>query len=102
MGPMVQDPKLGKPEKMKEVVIADEMNVDVMNIGSSIRTSASGTCSDLKQGGQSSAPVLVPEGRVHGGSLMALLAGGSDSNTSSIGNTSSGPKKSYMMPQNWM
>ncbi|BFG31845.1 hypothetical protein CerSpe_181190 [Prunus speciosa] len=102
LGPMVQDPKLGKSDKMKEVATADDMNVDVMNIGSSIRTSATGTCSDLKQAGQSSAPVLVPEGRVHGGSLMAMLAGGSDSKANSRGSNSSGPKKSYMMPQNWM
>ncbi|KAM2938430.1 hypothetical protein FF1_038220 [Malus domestica] len=103
LGPMVQDPKLGKSEKMKEVVIADDMNVDVMNIVSGIRTSATGTYSDLKHGGQSSVPTLVPEGRVHGGSLMALLAGGSsDANTNSMGSNSSGPKKSYMMHQNWM
>lgn len=100
---MVQDPKLGKSEKMKEVVIADDMNVDVMNTVSGIRTSATGTYSDLKHGGQSSVPTLVPEGRVHGGSLMALLAGGSsDANTNSMGSNSSGPKKSYMMHQNWM
>ncbi|XP_068308146.1 uncharacterized protein [Pyrus communis] len=103
LGPMVQDPKRGKSEKMKEVVIADDMNVDVMNIVSGIRTSATGAYSDLKHGGESSVPTIVPEGRVHGGSLMALLAGdGLDSNANSMGSNPSGPKKSYMMHQNWM
>ncbi|KAK9927074.1 hypothetical protein M0R45_024276 [Rubus argutus] len=102
LGPIVQDPKLGNLEKAKEV---DEMNVDyAMTIGSIATNSASRSCSDLKQGGNSvgQPSVIVPEGRVHGGSLMALLAGGSDANTNIMGTDSSVPMKSYMVPQNWM
>ncbi|KAM5572300.1 hypothetical protein ABKV19_012386 [Rosa sericea] len=102
LGPIVQEPKLGKLEKVKEV---DEMNVDdAMTIGS-IATTVSRSCSDLKHGGDSvgQPSVIVPEGRVHGGSLMALLAGGSDTaNTNIMGSDSSVPVKSYMMPKNWM
>lgn len=102
MGPIVQDPKLGKLEKAKEV---DEMNVDyAMTVGSIATNSASRSCSDLKHGGNSvgQPSVIVPEGRVHGGSLMALLAGGSDANTNIMGTDSAVPMKSYMMSQNWM
>lgn len=117
LGPAVQDPKLSKPEKSKEV-ITEEMTVDIMKMGSSVGTSAGKTCSDLKkyevlkhitagEGGLSSMSVLVPEGRVHGGSLMAMLTGSSDigcssSNKGRDGDPSSEPWNSYMLPQSWM
>lgn len=117
LGPVVQDPKLSKPEKLKEA-ITEEMNVDIMKMGNSLGTSAGKTCSDLKQyevlkhitageGALSPMSVLVPEGRVHGGSLMAMLTGSSNigcssSNKERDGDPSSEPWKSYMLPQSWM
>ncbi|KAJ4711978.1 putative Transcription factor [Melia azedarach] len=117
LGPVIQDPKLNQPEKMKEVVTADEMNVDMMKMGSGLGTSAGRTYytdsiigvpnagTTVGQGNVLSMSVYVPEGRVHGGSLMAMLAGGS-------GVSSSGSKvvagdtlelgKSSLMPQGWM
>lgn len=82
---------------MREV---DEMNVDDAMTNGSIATTASGSCSGLKNGGSSvgQPSVIVPEGRVHGGSLMALLSGGSGT----AGSDSSLPMKPYMMPKNWM
>ncbi|KAK4844097.1 hypothetical protein QYF36_016430 [Acer negundo] len=107
LGPMVQDPKLDKPEKMKEVA-TDDMNMEIV-----MGSSAGRAYSDFKKappnvpnpqisvggGGISPMPAFVPEGRVHGGSLMAMLAGSSSlvSNSSPLV-----PEKSRMMPQSWM
>ncbi|RVX04218.1 putative WRKY transcription factor 19 [Vitis vinifera] len=84
----VQIPTPSKPEKMKDVVTTEDMNVDIMKMmGSSIVNPAGWTGLELKQVGlpqphlpareirPSPVPVLAPEGRVHGGSLMAMLAG---------------------------
>ncbi|EEF51275.1 transcription factor, putative [Ricinus communis] len=114
LGPIIQEPKSIQTEKMKEVMIAEDMNVD--NLGSSMGASSSKS-TDLKhfgvpnahipagEAGMSSMPVFVPEGRVHGGSLMAMLAGdssvGSSSNLVVAGNPSD-PRKTYMVPQSWM
>lgn len=113
---MVQDPKLNKPEKMEEVVTADDMNVDIMKMGSGLGTSA-GKSSDSKHGvanagnsvgggGHPSVPVFVPEGRVHGGSLMAMLAGSSGVSSNSSKFVVAGDAlmtgKSSIMPQSWM
>ncbi|KAM4123268.1 hypothetical protein ACB094_01G146800 [Castanea mollissima] len=98
LGLMVQDPKLSQPEKMKEV-ITEDMNVDVVKMGSSIVTLAGRT--DLNK----PAPVFLPEGRVHGGSLMAMLTGSSGIGSSSskgVVGASSEPTKTYMMPHGWM
>ncbi|OMP06098.1 putative transcription factor [Corchorus olitorius] len=82
LGPIVQDPRLSKSEKMKEIVIAEDMNVDIMKMGSDIEASADRTCSGLNQYGHPNARISVgeggftvfaPEGRVHGGSLLAML-----------------------------
>lgn len=116
LGPVVLDPNLHKPEKMKEVVTADDMNVDIMKMGSGLGSSA-GKSSDSKHGasnvsdsvgggGFPSVPVFVPEGRVHGGSLMAMLAGSSgvSSNSSKVV-VACDPLvtgKSSIMPQSWM
>ncbi|KAH7839167.1 hypothetical protein Vadar_000670 [Vaccinium darrowii] len=111
LGPVVQDPKPSMPEKMKELVISvEDMNVDVMQMG---RTSFHLEQFRLSQnrlpvggdGGLSGTPVLVPEGRVHGGSLLAMLRGSSD--LGSHGNKSfmvgpSDPAKSYVAPRNWL
>lgn len=104
---------------MKDVVTTEDMNVDIMKMmGSSIVNPAGWTGLELKQVGlpqphlpareirPSPVPVLAPEGRVHGGSLMAMLAGSpglspSDSKTLISGGPSE-PRKPYMMPQSWM
>ena len=101
---LIQDPKLSLPEKMKDVVIAEEMNVDVVKMGSVVGTSAGRTCS-VGEGNLSPAPVYLPEGRVHGGSLMAMLTAssgvGSSSSKGVVGGSSE-PMKTYMMPHGWM
>ncbi|KAJ4955733.1 hypothetical protein NE237_012516 [Protea cynaroides] len=87
----VREPKPSKPEKMKEVVTED-MHVDVMNMGSSGENFAGWSGFDsngyrhpaiaLQLSPQVHFPpgtsglVSQPEGRVHGGSLMAMLASG--------------------------
>jgi len=102
---MVQDPNLIPPEKE---VITEDMNVDVLKIGNSTATSAGRTHSDLKlsvrEGKIPLVPVYIPEGRVHGGSLMALLTAGSDlgSSRGKAVVASSEPMKSYMMPRGWI
>ncbi|KAE8055427.1 hypothetical protein FH972_012267 [Carpinus fangiana] len=105
LGPMVHDPNLIQPEKE---VITEDMNVDVLKIGNSMATSAGRTHSDLKlsvrEGKIPSVPVYIPEGRVHGGSLMALLTAGSDlgSSRGKAVVASSEPMKSYMTPRGWI
>ncbi|XP_052209997.1 uncharacterized protein LOC127813205 isoform X1 [Diospyros lotus] len=89
LGPMVHDPKPNKPQKMKEVVNGEDMNVDIMNMQSSGVTIPGPDSFNWKQfelqhaclpGGdevRSAPPALAPEGRVHGGSLLAMLTGSS-------------------------
>jgi hypothetical protein len=108
------------PDHLKQVLFNKEMEVAMMKIGSSLGTAtATGTCSDLNQlevatartsaeeGGHFPMSVAVPEGRVHGGSLMAMLSAGSSSATSSGKGLASGdpsiPIKGYnTMPQSWI
>ncbi|KAL3499279.1 hypothetical protein ACH5RR_038372 [Cinchona calisaya] len=109
---LVQDPEPSNPEKMKRVIIADDMNADVMKMESSLVTSFAGSGWEYvgpPQGGQ---PVggsaisnadAIPEGRVHGGSLMAMMIGNSVLNFSSSSNQA-GPSergKSWIH-QSWM
>ncbi|XP_050227273.1 uncharacterized protein LOC126676942 [Mercurialis annua] len=112
LGPIIQDTKTGQPRKMKELVIAEDMNDDVVNVGTQIEASSykttdmehfGGPNAHLSSGeaGFRSVPVFVPEGRVHGGSLMAMLSIGSSSNRVVAGNPSD-PRISYMMPRSWM
>lgn len=110
IGPIVQDPKC-KLDKMKEVVTSDDKNVDSLKVGNA-GTSGGGSHSDSKHGIPNvpkshikSKSVFVPEGRVHGGSLMAMLAGSSGLNS----NNSAGAQeesleieRSSVMPQRWM
>ncbi|KAM7531360.1 hypothetical protein LguiB_034770 [Lonicera macranthoides] len=95
-----------KPEKMKNVFDAknnQDMVIDVMNMDNSFGTSAGCTGSVWKHFGVEQSSDEVPEGRVHGGSLIALLAAGStrSSSKNTIGRPSE-PEKYYMMPQNWI
>jgi len=117
LGPMVQDPKISQSEKTKEVVTVEDMTVDIVKMGTSARDSLGRTTSDLKhfgvsnahlsasEAGLSSMPVFVSEGRVHGGSLMAMLAGGSGVGSCSnqiVAGDPPEPRKSYITTQNWM
>ncbi|XVF53003.1 hypothetical protein PTKIN_Ptkin05aG0063500 [Pterospermum kingtungense] len=114
LGPIVQDPKLNNSGKLKEIVTTEDMNVDVMKMGSGVEASAGRTCSGLNQYGAPNARNSVgkggcsdfaPEGRVHGGSLMTMLGGGSglsSGNSESSTGDPSDPSKSFMAPQNWM
>ncbi|XVF13040.1 hypothetical protein REPUB_Repub08aG0173500 [Reevesia pubescens] len=114
LGTIVQDPKLSKSEKMKEIVTAEDMNVGIIKMGSGIEALAGTNCSGLNQYGLPNArnsvgeggfSVFVPEGRVHGGSLMAMLVGGSGlglGNSEGLAGDPSEPSKSFMAPQSWM
>lgn len=105
LGTMVQDPKPRKPEKLKEAVNAEVMNVDNIMIDDGGGISAGWNNFNPKPYGRPEAQIPVSEGRVHGGSLMAMLAGsplhGSSSGRSSIGGPSE-ERHSYMMSQSWM
>jgi hypothetical protein len=114
---MVQDPKISQSEKMKEVVTAEDMTIDIVKMGTSAAASTGRTTTDLKhfgdsstpisvrEAGLSSIPVFVSEGRVRGGSLMAMIAGGFGVGSSSnqvVAGDPSEPRKSYVIHQNWM
>ncbi|GMH22670.1 hypothetical protein Nepgr_024513 [Nepenthes gracilis] len=97
MGPLVQNPKYCEPDKSKDAVTADG-NTDTIKI-------------DMKQAylpfseeGSSLGP--VPEGRVHGGSLMAMLKAGLSCVASSHGSTLVGgpsePTNSHLVPHRWI
>ncbi|KAF2313399.1 hypothetical protein GH714_010776 [Hevea brasiliensis] len=62
LGPIIQDPKVSQPEKMKEAVIAEDMNVDTVKMGTNIVALASKTTSDMKTFGvpNSHTPVGEP------------------------------------------
>lgn len=86
---MVHDPKLKMPEKIKDVLpTSDNMNVDTTNIGGTPMESS--VPNWLQTGASNAADVRArePEGRVHGGSLLAMLKGGSRMNDT--------------MPRNWI
>ena len=115
LGSVVQDPHSSKADELKQVLIDKNMDVNMMKIGSSLGAAA--TCSDfeqleaatahvsVKEGGHLPMSVVVPEGRVHGGSLMAMLTGSSSRGSSSgrglVGDPSE-PIKGYAMPQSWI
>nr|GMD97635.1 putative wrky transcription factor 19 [Ipomoea batatas] len=105
IGVIVQDTTPNKPEKLNNTVSHDDMNVDTIKMETSVLTSqnsSSGKCFGLKQ---ASMPVRAPEGRVHGGILMALLT--NNNSGLSLGNNTgmvnpSEPGKTYTVSQNWM
>lgn len=109
LGSMVLDLAPNHPEKMKGIAHVEDICFDVTKMHSSGMTSSDG--SDMKYLGfnQPNIPVggsssSVSEGRVHGGSLMALLAGGSGrtSNSSKGAVTASEPGSSFVVSKNWM
>nr|KYP58663.1 putative WRKY transcription factor 19 [Cajanus cajan] len=116
LGSVVQDPHSSKPDELKQVLVDKNMDIDMMKMGSSLGNAA--TCSDFKQyeaaatghvssreGGHLPMSVAVPEGRVHGGSLMAMLTGGSSRGSCSGRDLVSEPCESikgYPVPQSWI
>ncbi|KAJ8764875.1 hypothetical protein K2173_010340 [Erythroxylum novogranatense] len=94
LAPMVEDPKISQTEKVKEVATED-INDDIVNKDTNLGASEVGNISGLKHLGianayisvveaaMSSMSAFVPEGRVHGGSLMTMLACGSGVNSTS-------------------
>ena len=98
MGPLVQDPKTERPEKMKDA-ITEDMNVDI------IKAAASNTLFSPKQfGGSGPSNFSVGEGRVHGGSHFMKVGSvlGTGSSTGAVASDSSQLMKSLAMPHNWM
>ncbi|XP_027342777.1 uncharacterized protein LOC113855359 isoform X2 [Abrus precatorius] len=101
LGSVIQDPHSSKTDELKLVLESKNMDVDIMKIGSA----ALRTCSDFKlyevasahvsakEGGHLPMSVAVPEGRVHGGSLMAMLTGGSGRGSSNGRGLVSDPSK---------
>ncbi|XP_043714319.1 uncharacterized protein LOC122662679 [Telopea speciosissima] len=117
----VQEPKPSKPEKMKQVVM-DDMHVDVMKMSSGNFAGWSGFYSNgyrqpaialqfapqvqfpPGKAGPPTGPVSLPEGRVHGGILMAMLASGAGLTPSSENQVVGGPSEpgtSNKVPE-WM
>lgn len=110
----VQDPHSSKPGEPKQVLLDRDIEMAMMK-GTA---AAPRSCSVLKQYEVASAdfsaeegdhfprPVAVPEGRVHGGSLMAMLTGNSSGGSSSrkgLASTNpSEPIKGHFMPQSWI
>ncbi|TKY70990.1 WRKY transcription factor 19 [Spatholobus suberectus] len=94
LGPVIQDTHVIKLDELKQIVINHDIDVDMMKMGSP-RTDGAITCSDVelnevestclpaREDGHTPMSVAVPEGRVHGGSLMAMLMGSSGLGTSS-------------------
>lgn len=84
LGVIFQDPKLKRPENIEEVLsrdmIADNIDIGGGGGGSHFYMNDSHLSPAVK--GSSSGP--IPEGRVHGGSLMAVLKNGPDLRLSNI------------------
>ncbi|GAB4834495.1 hypothetical protein Ancab_032752 [Ancistrocladus abbreviatus] len=106
--PLVQDPESSNSDKMKDV-LAPDANVDSIKIGCSTATIGGWTGFDTKHSHLPSTvegPGLgpVPEGRVHGGSLMAMLKGPSlvSSSSRNLIGGSSEPVNSSVIPQRWI
>ncbi|KAK3434284.1 hypothetical protein EUGRSUZ_D01792 [Eucalyptus grandis] len=106
VGPILQGQKVTQPEEMEEVVNTEDMNIDVGNI-----------CNlDLNQfePGSSKLPIaqspsdsstVASEGRVHGGSLMAMLNGGialGSDKDKSLESDEPETGKSLVVPRRWI
>ncbi|KAK7307883.1 hypothetical protein VNO77_41327 [Canavalia gladiata] len=87
LGPVNHDTLVSKLHEPKQIINNKDMDVDMMKVGGSPRTAGGITCPKLSEVGSTHLPaeedghipmtVAVPEGRVHGGSLMAMLMGSS-------------------------
>ncbi|XP_027360520.1 uncharacterized protein LOC113868811 [Abrus precatorius] len=116
LGPVTQETYVSKPDELKQSVIDKDMDVDMMNMSSSPQTAGAITYCDVKinevaihrpagPDGHMPMSVAVPEGRVHGGSLIAMLVGssslGSGSERSPVSDPSE-PIKACTVPQSWV
>lgn len=94
----MMDSKLSQAEQMKQLMSFDNMNADIMQMDNSFISSSSASdwsyaADPTLEGSASTSGNKVPEGRVHGGSLMAALNGKSalslsrtqDGNPSQVG-----------------
>ncbi|KAI4326873.1 hypothetical protein L6164_019398 [Bauhinia variegata] len=118
LGTVVQDPRVSRSDELKQVLIDKDTGMDMMKKGSHLGFVGVKACPETKQcevasaqvsagdGGHVPVSVAVPEGRVHGGSLMAMLVGnsgfGSSSGTRGIVNDSSEPIEACIMPRRWI
>lgn len=97
---------------MKTVVAGEEMNIDVpgassFKIHSDLKKYGSSSTQFSVEEASPSAPAFAPEGRVHGGSLMAMLTDGLTLGPGSINSLSCDPSdteksKYLMMSQSWL
>lgn len=106
---MVHDSKMC--EMTKGVINTEDASADYMMMDNTVLpTGCIGSM--WKEGslpiglGATSSRVVVPEGRVHGGGLIALLSGSSEqmlnvNNNFVVGHPSE-PGKFYMMPRKWV
>ncbi|KAK1377139.1 Transcription factor [Heracleum sosnowskyi] len=110
VGVIVQDSKFS--EMTKEVINHEDNTADYMMMDNTVVPTTGCISSMWKEGslsvslGTTSSPVVVPEGRVHGGGLLALLSGSSEqmlngNNNFVVGHPSE-PGKYYMMPTKWV
>lgn len=102
LGSVVQNPHSSKPDALKQVLVDKYVDMDMMKMGISGGIAAH---ISAEEGDNLPTSVAVPEGRVHGGSLMAMLAGSSGlgpSSGSGLVSDPSAPIKGYMMPQRWI
>ncbi|XP_061341144.1 uncharacterized protein LOC133287533 [Gastrolobium bilobum] len=117
LGSVVQSTHACKPDELKQIHIHKDMDVDMMKMDNSPGPACKITCSDFKlsevasthvpAGEDDHAPVsvAVPEGRVHGGSLMAMLKGSSGLGSSSgrgLVSDPSEPIKACIVPHSWI
>ncbi|XP_023532728.1 uncharacterized protein LOC111794808 [Cucurbita pepo subsp. pepo] len=102
LGPNTQQPNLSKTEKMKDVVMEDYMNEDLIMVRGKMGPNLGKYA--ISEAEKPSKSVIVPEGRVHGGSLLAMLACSSGLGSSSK-NAASGqeqPMEHHTLPRSWV
>ncbi|KAF8013352.1 hypothetical protein BT93_I1252 [Corymbia citriodora subsp. variegata] len=106
VGPILQGQKVVQPEEMEEVANAEDMNIDAGNISNlDLNQCGPGSSKLPIAQGPSASSTIASEGRVHGGSLMAMLSGGmalgSDKDIR-LENDEPEAGKSLVVPQRWI
>lgn len=97
----VQDPHVSKPDELKQVVTVRDMDMNLKKV----ETAAVSARVSAGEGSHLPMSVAVPEGRVHGGSLLAMLAGSSGLGSTSRRGLVSDPSelvKPYVLPRSWI
>lgn len=97
----VQDPHVNKPDELKHLAVVKDMEMEAKKMGSN---AVNAHVSD-GEGSHMPRPVPIPEGRVHGGSLLAMLAGSSGPGSTTrrgLVSDPSVPNKPYVLPQSWI